>query len=107
METLEQGYSTVVKNNTELSVIDDKAHLVFIQFIIDEKDLENVYDLSMLLFDFMDKHKKLVLMTEMSDRNEGSFFFYGKSAELLFKKIRPKLQASPLMENATVHLRFG
>jgi len=41
------------------------------------------------------------------DMLDGFLYFYGDSAEELFKTIKPALLATPFMKNAEVNLRFG
>lgn len=41
------------------------------------------------------------------DNSDGSFYFYGKNAESLFKFIEPNLDRCDFLRGATALLRFG
>ncbi|HEX5171474.1 MAG TPA: hypothetical protein VFW11_19990 [Cyclobacteriaceae bacterium] len=41
------------------------------------------------------------------DNSDGFFYMYGPSAEVLFKSIKPILEATNFMKGATALLRFG
>jgi len=42
-----------------------------------------------------------------TDGSDGTLYMYGPNADKLFEAIRPILERSPIMQGATVRLRYG
>jgi len=87
----------------------NKRQGVVIFFNYGHKNLEPLHELEsklrILLYNSgtgeLDGHQMAL------DMLDGFLYFYGDSAEELFKTIKPALLATPFMKKAEVNLRFG